>query len=673
MNAVMRFLFSIPPDRAADADSWYIRFLSPWDAGVSVIIAVCLAAVLILTYAKQPKRMPGWAKTCAALCRFAAAAGIIIMLWRPAVTFENIITEKPYLIFIADKSLSMDIEDIPAAEGMMSRDAAVSRLYSRIADSARMKDFNTAVFTVGSGIKRTGLSESASIPADQHMSDIYTLSMEILHRYAGKPVAEVFILTDGNSTGGTADESDFSRFLGDEFRENSVNIVGVGSRSLTVDVKAEELIAPRNVLMKEKVEAVFRYSVHGTLGSRLPVILEENGKEVGRDHIPAETQKGIISFSYRPQTRGDILLTARTGSAEGEIILANNYVSQMITVYQGTLKVLYIEGKPRWEYRYLKNSMVRDKMISVSILLLSADPRFRQEGDVPINEFPSKDELEKYDTIIIGDVSASAFTDRQLLSIAECVEKKGTGLVCIPRSSERAASYINTPIEDILPVTLVKTEVFSVFEEKQTLSPFKPKIPRSAWEHPVMQLGEDNEQNRSVWDSLPPFYSFVRTEGLKAGRTLLAENPVRSSLEKPDVIFAAGFYGLGKCFFSAVDSTWRWRFRVGDLHFYRFWMNVFRYVSSGRFAEGRSPCFIITDSTHHTIGRQVYLTALIRDNDFKPVNASEWEITIEDPEGSQKNITLKASAEARGYYKGGFYPERRGIYRISAENPEGLG
>jgi len=672
MNTLIRMLFRIPAEKAADSDTWYFRFLSPWDIRIAVPAAAGLILLLVLTYFKQPRRMPHWVKTVCSILRFTAVAGIIIMLWRPALTFENIIAEKPYLIVIADKSMSMDIRDIPGENGNITRDRAVSRLCSRISESADLDRFNVGVFTVGERVQKSSLTEIGAVPADQHRSRIYTLSMEILQRYAGKPMAGAFLFTDGNNTGGSADESDFRRFLAEDFHGGICSIIGAGSRSITVDVEAEELIAPRNVLMKENIEVIFRYSVQGTLDGALTVVLKENGLETARKEILPKHRKGIVSFTYRPQVQGDVLLSAQALPVQGETIQGNNSVSQLITVYEGTLKILYIEGSPRWEYRYLKNSMVRDKMISLSILLLSADPGFGSEGSILIGSFPAADELAEYDTIIIGDVAASFFTDRQMLDIAECVEKKGSGVVWIPGNAETASSYINTPMANILPVKLLKTEVYSVFEEEREQRPFKPKILPAGLDHPVMQLADDRDTNESIWRALPSLYNFMRTEGIRPGKTLLAEYPSRAHIEKHEVIFAAGFYGIGKCFFSAVDSTWRWRFRAGDLYFYRFWMNVFRYVSSGRFAEGREPCFIITDSSSHVIGRQISLTALIRDKDFNHVSAPEWKATIEDSAHSQKSVILRPVPGSQGYFAGKFYPADQGIYTIWAQDAEGV-
>src|SRR5205814_3449578 len=95
----------------------------------------------------------------------------------------------------------------------------------------------------------------------------------------------------------------------------------------------------------------------------------------------------------------------------------------------------YVAGYPRWEYRYIKNEMIRDKTVDISCLLTSADPSFKQEGDQahdnfpgPITRFPeSIEELLAYDVVLFGDVDPRQFSDAQLQLITDFVAKRGGG------------------------------------------------------------------------------------------------------------------------------------------------------------------------------------------------------------------------------------------------------
>src|SRR5207249_5022284 len=92
----------------------------------------------------------------------------------------------------------------------------------------------------------------------------------------------------------------------------------------------------------------------------------------------------------------------------------DNIRTAQVAVLDAKIAVVYVDGYPRWEYRYLKNEMIRDTTVDISCLLTSADPSFAQEGDRPIKRFPeSIQELLDYDVVIFGDVDPRQFTDNQ--------------------------------------------------------------------------------------------------------------------------------------------------------------------------------------------------------------------------------------------------------------------
>jgi len=669
MSGLWRFLFhaggTVPPDR------WYVTFASPWDVKLVLPLALLAFLFLLLSYRAQPSRMPPRLKTAAAALKFCAVAVLVCMVWRPVIRIEKVVAEKPYLVFIADKSLSMQVKDVERGREVTSRDAAVSALCARIAASDPAKRFSLAAFTVGERIRRADLEKMGSIPADHRFSRIYSQAMRVIRRFLGKPVAGVYLFTDGNNTGESVDEEDFNAFILQECKGAvPCTVITAGREKESFNITAEELTAPRNVLARERIEVILRYAVSGEVHGSLTAVLEENGVEVARKETLPRGGKGIVMFSFRPRVEGDVVVSVTIPPLRGETITADNGLSRVIRVYRGTLKILFIEGSPRWEYRYLKNALLRDKMISVSLLLLSADRGFVQEGDVPLTRFPSAADLETYDAVVIGDVPASFFSDAEMRNLARCVEKRGTGLVWIPGRNETAASYIGTPLEDLLPVVLVKEEDYTVFREAERVRAFRPRIAPEAWDHPVMRLADDPETNRRVWEQLPPLYRFVRTGGVKPGRKVLAEYPGLPG-EESAVLFAAGYYGTGKCFFSAVENTWRWRFGVGDLYFYRFWVNVFRYVSSGRFAEGRKPCLLLADRQCYEVGEPVTVTALVRDKDFNPVKSPSWKAVVEDPGGTRRALELKPVEGSPGHFKGSFYPSSPGTYGVFMPDTEG--
>ncbi len=139
--------------------------------------------------------------------------------------------------------------------------------------------------------------------------------------------------------------------------------------------------------------------------------------------------------------------------AHRELITRNNQRDFTVELIDRPLRVLYVDGYPRWEYRYLKNLLIREKSIESSTLLLSADRDFAQEGDVPITRLPADaKELEPYDVIIIGDVPADYFTSQQIALLRDHVAVRGAALLWIGGSRNTPSSYAGTPLADLLPM-----------------------------------------------------------------------------------------------------------------------------------------------------------------------------------------------------------------------------
>jgi hypothetical protein len=99
----------------------------------------------------------------------------------------------------------------------------------------------------------------------------------------------------------------------------------------------------------------------------------------------------------------------QAAAVPNERVIANNADAVQVKVIDDRVRVLYVEGYPRYEYRYLKNALVRERTVDLSVLLLEADERFVQEGTTPIRRFPdTPEELNRYDVLLFGDVDPKA-------------------------------------------------------------------------------------------------------------------------------------------------------------------------------------------------------------------------------------------------------------------------
>jgi hypothetical protein len=242
--------------------------------------------------------------------------------------------------------------------------------------------------------------------------------------------------------------------------------------------------------------------------------------------------------------------------------------------------VLYVEGYPRFEYRYLKNALLREETIDSSILLLSADPEFAQEGTSPIRRFPeTPDELNRYDVVIFGDVNPNAdwLSPAQARMLVDFVADAGGGFALLAGQYFAPHRFRGSPLERLVPVR-IDPEFLGRYDRNLT-TPFRPRLTVEGRHSRLFRFHPDPQVSADLFDSLPGLYWVARTLGPRPGAETLAEHPNMSVPGEtvagmPLMVLAR--YGAGKVFFCATDDTWQWRRHTGEFVHDIFWVQLCR-------------------------------------------------------------------------------------------------
>jgi hypothetical protein len=273
---------------------------------------------------------------------------------------------------------------------------------------------------------------------------------------------------------------------------------------------------------------------------------------------------------------------------EREQSVADNRVLRKVTVKKEKLKVLLVDGQPRFEYRYLKNFLERDETIELSALLLSSDPEYADQDNTAIAVFPTtQDELFQFDVIVLGDIQPGFFTSTQLKNIVEFVSVKGGGLIQISGENFAPLNYRGTPLEDLLPIELSDARNPTRGAAANDLAAFRPRLTLEGRSSPIFRFGNDESSSMSIWENLPELYWYLEALRIKPAAVILAEHPVATGNDGPMPLLLYQFVGSGKVYFQAIDDTWRWRFRVGDKYFGRYWIQLIRFMARNKLLGNR--------------------------------------------------------------------------------------
>jgi hypothetical protein len=499
----------------------------------------------------------------------------------------------------------------------------------------------------------------------------------------------IVLLSDGQQTAGSRAPDDAARRLGQ--RGYPVYAVGVGNPDEARDLRIINLDANEVALAGDEVAFDAAVVADGFDGERVRVDLKFDDAVVDTRYVVIEGggRRQTVRLEHRPPVPGDFLATVEVERRSGEIFTENNLASRPIRVLEEKIKVLYAEGPPRWEYRYLKNALIRDKTMEAQVFLFSADDEFIQEsspGVPPLRQFPrTREEIFAYHVVILGDVdierelAAQKITNEQLELLRDFVHEGGGGLVFISGFHANPSKYLHTELYPMLPVEILESGISGTLDRDPITESFNVALTPVGREHAVMRLINDVERNAALWQNedgqseerLPGFYWFAEVGPEKKGAVVLGRHPRKVHRRDEDeqglVIFAFMNCGKGRSFFSAVDNTWRWRAGVDNRYLYRFWGQVMRFCASGRLL-GKTPRFsITTDKSRYALGETVNIESRVFDANMEP--ATEPSLTVYRVARARsaeavERLELDLDLRGHGAYHGAIVADRAGLHDL---------
>ena len=488
----------------------------------------------------------------------------------------------------------------------------------------------------------------------------------VLQDTAGQPLAAMVLLSDGGQNMG--EDPALAARRSAEIQA-PIYAVGFGDPTPPRDVAVTSLLADEVVRKGDEVVVSISLRNRGFSGTSVPVTLKMDDRVLAHQNVPLakEGQKQELNLSFTPDTAGAKTLTVTIPGQTGEITLANNQKAWPIRVVDKKLKILYVEGYPRWEYRYLKNAILRDKTTLFSCILVEADPTLGGEGNQPIYGFPrDRKALFNYDIIILGDVPRDFFSAADMKNIRGFVEERGGSLITMAGELFLPWQYKNTDLDEVWPIPVPATRREQLFTE-----PFQLQLTDAGARNPMMFLLPDVERNRNLWHALPGMYWCGVADRAKPGAIVLAQHPSIKGTDGNIPLLATQQVGEGTSFMTMVDSTWQWRYRVGDKYFYRFWGQIVRSLTPHELPGANRFVRLTADRSTYSLGEKVVLRARLLTPTFHPVRVKEVITEMQRTDGQRFAVKLDPVPGAAGVYSGEWLPSRAGAYKALMIGPNG--
>jgi len=665
-----------------------------------VILALVLGAVAYAAVLYRQERSLGRGRRVVlGAVRAAVLAILVLVLFEPILGLEMMVKVRRTLLVLVDTSESMTTRDERRTEADL-REAALAlgkaafeeadkplteAARTSAASAARIdlargllahptlnvferlsRDYTLRYFGFGERLEPTrGKGEAApdvllKAEAAGRATRLGSALQEAVDRSGGQPIAGVVVLTDGISNDGLEPLPVATR-LGE--RSVPVFPIGLGMPE-PPDVQVRRLIAPDTVFHKDKVPVRVQVGSRGYGNRTANLAVLMNGQEIAGKVINLTGRTQFEEVIFVPETTAAaVTLEVAVSPLPGEITSANNRIGKTVRVVSDRIRVLYVEGKPRWEYRYLRQVLLRDPRLDVKFLLTEGDRDQAVASDRYLTDFPEDAaKAFHFDLVILGDVPASYFSGAQLARIEELVQKHGGSFLMLAGHQHAPLTYVGTPIASLLPVQ-PRTEGWRDVEEA-----VHPVIPESAADSAVMTLEVPADKNQDLWAVAHPLYKLPLLDGAKPGATVLATLSRGTRQGEPYPLIAWQRYGTGKSLFVGTDQLWRLRLKQGDKYHARFWGQAIQFLTLSRLLGESKRIQLETDLQDYRVGQRVQVSANVLDETFEPVRAASFTVYLDRtaPTKQSSSLKLEPVPHIPGLYQGYFTPDQAGRYAVRA-------
>lgn len=681
-----------------------------WYYGVLAVAAV-FAILTVWSYSRSA--MPLKWKFLAVPLRLLGIAMLLACLLEPLGSLQKPKSQANVFAVVVDNSQSMGIlmqeassSGLKDLEKSLSDEASWQR---KLADDFRLRRyvFDSAMEPVDTfvGRKPVGI-ESA----------LYQSLRSLADRYQGQPLAGVLLFSDGNPTDRKPDESLATlRFpiypvrIGASIEQRDMSIQSTSTRQS--DFETSPVTIHASVTHK------------GFAGDSVVIDLLDSENKVLQSQtfkLKSDGELVPVEFRFRPEKSGvqgfqvvarldsaNKVVDAETkGTKDVEVTLGNNRRFQVVDRGRGPYRILYVAGRPNWEFKFLNRALNEDDEIRLTSLIRIArkEPKFsfrdskvdssnplfsgfedildeeKAKFDEPVfarigrtdstqlkSGFPKdSEELFEYSAVILDDLEYDFFSQDQQSMLRQFVTIRGGGLLVLGgQESMRGKGFSDSVLSQLLPI-YCEDGTSSGMEAKADIEPeslIRYQLSREGWLQPFLRLADNEMAEKDRLERMPPFQVLNRLNKVKPGASVLAEVNIDGKEQVP--VFISQRFGKGRTAAFMVGDMWRWGLHhegQGPSPLFQAWRQMIRWMIAD---VPRSIQMQLGEAKGS--GKVANLIVQVKGTDFKSVDNAAVKITINSPNGKSIVVDADASSKTAGQYEALYVAEEEGVYSATTE------
>jgi uncharacterized membrane protein len=660
LESAFQLLFKYRPAVFAEGD---LVFGVGGPLAIAIVFAATVLGAAIFTYGRVGAHSSPRDRVVLAALRVAVLVVVVACLFRPMLLLSAPVPQRNFVGVLVDDSRSMKISDGGAsARADIIRSALGAGDSSLIA--ALRERFQVRLFRFGSALNRIeDLGALTFDGAETRLGDAISSARQELDAV---PLSGLVVLSDGadNASAAVSDE-----LLSLRARSVPVFTVGIGAERFQRDVEIERVELPRQVLEGSSFVANVVIRQRGFEGNRVPLVVEDDGKVIAREEIelPSDGAAAPVRIPVTVRSAGARTLRFSVPLQNNEQVTQNNERRTLLDVRYRKEKILYVEGEPRYEVRFIRDAVEADSNLQLVVLQRTAENKYlRLNVDGPTElagGFPTtRAELFKYRAIILGSIEASAFTPDQLRMLADFVSVRGGGMLFLGgRSAFGEGGYAGTPLADILPMFV---EGGAVADSMAPFNELRVRVSPAGLSHPVTQHAALPPRGVKADTSAiikVPVSSVNRITRLKPGAITLLEGTA-GRYRQPVLVYQR--YGRGLAVALPIQDSFLWRMHadvpVEDAAHRTLWRQLLRWVTSD------SPDQLKVGASVDRVapGAAVSIRAEVSDSNFVRRNDARPIARVFSPSGVVRELPLEWVVDRDGEYQANYSSTEPGVHTI---------
>jgi uncharacterized membrane protein len=590
------------------------------------------------------------------------AAVLLVLLWHPAITVAELKKQQNIIAVLVDDSRSMAI----AEDGSTRQAQAVKALENGVLTSLN-RSFQTRLYRVDNVAARIDSLKDLkpSAPSTRIGDSLRQLSDET----SDLPIGAVVLLSDGddNSGGISGDAINTLRA-----RHIPVHTVGFGRERASHDVELDDAVVAPRALADSRLAAKITFHQRGYSGAKINLTVRDvstgQGKMLASRTINLGPDGNVQTETLMFDVGGAGARTLQIAAVQlpGEENTSNNAMTRLVNVGSEPRRILYIEGEPRWEYKFIRQAEEDDRMVQIVSMVRTSENKVYRQGIADAKElaggFPARaEDLFGYQGLIIGSVEAGYFNPIQQQLIHDFVDRRGGGLMLLGGQFALADGGWNAShLTDLMPTTLpIQAGTFHrEADPKNGTTHTTAVLAPAGVDNIITRIVDDPTANAAKWKKLPYLMDYEDPGAPKPGAAVLANMITPEGRTLPLLITEN--FGHGRTAIMATGGSWRWQMSspLGDTAHDLFWQQLLRWLVSDTpgHVTASVPAQMLLDNG------AVTLTAEVRDQQYTPATDAKVEAHILGPSGVSALVEMTPVPDNPGQFQAAWSAPKTGAY-----------